>query len=64
MSDDDRKTEVHDVLGIGSGIGCLSMCALAGFIFWMCTGFMGCHNTGGWFRNPVDVHVTKVEAAK
>lgn len=60
MSDDEERP-VNMNFG---GVGCLSMCALAAFVFWMCTGFMGCHNVGGWFKAPVDVRVTNVEPAK
>lgn len=43
---------------VGSGIGCLGMCVLAAFVFWMCTGFAGCHNAGGWFKEaPKEVHI-------
>lgn len=39
------------------GFGCFSMCCLAAFIFWMCSGFVGCHNIGGWFDEPVKVEI-------
>lgn len=53
MSDSDENP-----FTVGAGIGCFSMCLLAAFVFWMCTGFAGCHNVGGWFKTPVEIRVT------